>query len=124
MAAAALSLSIYNADTPETRRAKRTLRRSTERGSGFTRNPLYRSGPLNDPQIRAGVGFAGQKSGPGQRRHLVNVIVLHEAGSQYWTGTASIDGRRGDSFEITASLARSLVQRMGTTVAKRPIGVN
>lgn len=115
---------IFNADTPETRRFKTTLRRSPERGSRLDRDPRERSGPINNPLIRQGLNLGGEPIKPGQRRHLVNVIVLHEAGSQYWVGTASVDGRRGDSYDITVSLARSLVRSLGSTIVKRPIDVN
>lgn len=107
---------IFNADTPETRGVKNNLRRSAERGSDLDRDPRRRSGSMRNPIFRRGLNLSGQPIKPASVRHLVTVIILHENGTQYWVGTAQIDGRRGDSFDITSSLSRELVHGLGKTV--------
>lgn len=115
---------IYNADTPETRRARVTTRRSAERGSSLGRDPRERSGPLRYPLIRQDLNLTGQPLKEGETRHLVNAIVLHESGNQYWVGTALIDGRRGDSYAITSRLAQVLTRQIGASVTGLKFGVN
>ena len=107
---------IFNADTPETRRVKNNLRRSPERGSDLDRDPRRRSGSMRNPIFRKGLNLSGRPIKPSAVRHLVTVIVLHENGTQYWVGTAKIDGKRGDYFDITSSLSRQLVYGLGKTV--------
>lgn len=107
---------IFNADTPETRSVKNNLRRSPERGSDLDRDPRRRSGSMRNPIFRQGLNLSGQPIKPASVRHLVTVIILHENGTQYWVGTAKIDGKRGDSFDITSSLSRELVHGLGKTV--------
>jgi len=108
---------IYNADTPETRRAKTNLRRSAERGSGVNRDPRQRTGPMRNPLIRQGLNLSGRPLKPGEQRHLVSVIVLNDKGSQYWVGTAHIDGQRGDSFDIASVLSQQLVRQLGRNLS-------
>jgi hypothetical protein len=115
---------IYNADTPETRRARVTTRRSAERGSHLGRDPRERSGSMRYPLIRQDLNLTGQRLKEGETRHLVNAIVLQESGTQYWVGTALIDGRRGDSYAITARLAQVLTRQLGASVTGRKFGVN
>jgi len=115
---------IYNAETPETRRVKQNLRRSAERGSDVNRDPRERTGPIRNPLIRRGLNLSGQPLKPGEQRHLVSVIVLNDQGSQYWVGTAHIDGRRGDSFDITSTLSQQLVRQLGRTVSNARFRVN
>ena len=115
---------IFNADTPETRGVKTNLRRSPERGSALDRDPRRRSGSMRNPLIRQGLNLSGQPIKPGIARHLVTVIVLHENGTQYWVGTARVDGKRGDSFDITSSLSRELVHGLGKTVEGGKFVVN
>ncbi len=107
---------IFNADAPETRSVKNNLRRSPERGSALDRDPRRRSGSMRNPIIRRGLNLSGQPIKPAAVRHLVTVIVLHENGTQYWVGTAKVNGKRGDSFDITSSLSRQLVHGLGKTV--------
>jgi hypothetical protein len=115
---------IYNADTPETRRAKQNLRRSAERGSLYNRDPRQRSGAIRDPFIRQGLNLSGRPLKPGEQRHLVSVIVLNDQGTQYWVGTAYVDGHRGDSFDITSTLSQQLVRQLGRDVKERRFRVN
>ena len=115
---------IYNADTPETRRVKTQLRRSAERGSPLNRDPRQRSGPIRNPLIRRGLNLTGRPLKPGEARHLVNAIVLNDKGTQYWVGTALVDGKRGDSFSITSTLSRVLVRELGRTVEGQRFVVN
>jgi hypothetical protein len=115
---------IYNADTPETRRVKKNLRRSAERGSGVNRDPRQRSGPMRNPLIRQDLNLSGRPIKPNEQRHLVSVIVLNDKGTQYWVGTAHIDGHRGDSFDVTSALSRQLVQQLGRNVRERKFRVN
>ncbi len=115
---------IFNADTPETRSVKNNLRRSPERGSALGRDPRRRSGSMQNPIFRQGLNLSGQPIKPAAARHLVTVIVLHENGAQYWVGTAQIDGKRGDSFDITSSLSRELVQELGKTVKDGKFVIN
>lgn len=115
---------IFNADTPETRGVKTNLRRSPERGSALDRDPRRRSGSMRNPIIRQGLNLSGRPIKPSAARHLVTVIVLHENGTQYWVGTAKIDGKRGDSFDITSSLSRELVHGLGKTVEDGRFVVN
>ena len=115
---------IYNADTPETRRVKQNLRRSAERGSGVNRDPRQRSGPMRNPLIRQDLNLSGRPLKPNEQRHLVSVIVLNDKGSQYWVGTAHIDGYRGDSFDATSALSQQLVQQLGRNVRERKFRVN
>ena len=115
---------IFNADTPETKNLKTNLRRSTERGSALDRDPRRRSGAMRNPLIRQGLNLSGRPIKPGALRHLVTVIVLHENGTQYWVATAKVDGKRGDSFDITSSLSRELVHGLGKTVEDGRFVVN
>jgi hypothetical protein len=115
---------IYNADTPETRRVKQNLRRSAERGSGVNRDPRQRTGPMRNPLIRQDLNLSGRPIKPSEQRHLVSVIVLNDKGTQYWVGTAHIDGHGGDSFDVTSALSQQLVQQMGRTVRERKFRVN
>jgi len=115
---------IYNADTPETRRVKKNLRRSAERGSGVNRDPRQRSGPMRNPLIRQDLNLSGRPIKPNEQRHLVSVIVLNDKGTQYWVGTAHIDGHHGDSFDVTSVLSRQLVQQLGRNVRERKFRVN
>lgn len=115
---------IFNADTPETRNIKNNLRRSSERGSALGRDPRRRSGSMRNPIFRRGLNLSGRPIKPASVRHLVTVIVLHENGTQYWVGTAQIDGKRGDSFDITSSLSRELVLGLGKTVEAGRFAVN
>jgi hypothetical protein len=115
---------IFNADTPETRSVKNNLRRSPERGSALDRDPRRRSGSMRNPIFRRGLNLSGQPIKRAASRHLVTVIVLHENGTQYWVGTAKIDGKRGDSFDITSSLSRQLVRGLGKTVEGGKFVVN
>jgi hypothetical protein len=109
---------IYNADTPETRRLKTTLRRSAERGSDVNRDPRQRTGPMRNPLFRRGLNLSGRPIKQGELRHLVSVIVLHDSGTQYWVGTAYVDGRKGDSFDIASKLSRQLVRQLGRNVSE------
>jgi len=115
---------IYNAESPETRRLKRNLRRSAERGSAVNRDPRQRTGPIRNPLIRQGLNLSGQPLKPGDERHLVSVIVLNDSGSQYWVGTAHVDRNPGDSFGITSTLSRQLVRNLGRTVKAGRFKVN
>jgi hypothetical protein len=115
---------IFNAESPETRGVKNNLRRSPERGSDLDRDPRRRSGSMQNPIIRQGLNLSGQPIKPAAVRHLVTVIVLHENGTQYWVGTAQIDGKRGDSFDITSSLSRELVLGLGKTVEGGKFNIN
>ena len=115
---------IYNADTPETRRIKNNLRRSAERGSSVNRDPRQRSGPMRNPLIRQDLNLSGRPLKPGEQRHLVSVIVLNDKGSQYWVGTAHVDGHHGDSFDVTSALSQQLVRQMGRDVKGTRFRVN
>lgn len=115
---------IFNADTPETRGVKNKLRRSPERGSALDRDPRRRSGSMRNPIIRQGLNLSGQPIKPSAVRHLVTVIILRENGTQYWVGTAQVDGKQGDSFDITSSLSRVLVEGLGKTVDDGKFVVN
>lgn len=115
---------IYNADTPETRRVKNNLRRSAERGSGVNRDPRQRSGPIRNPLIRQDLNLSGRPIKPSDQRHLVSVIVLNDKGTQYWVGTAHVDGHRGDSFDVTSALSKQLVREMGHNVKERRFRVS
>lgn len=115
---------IYNADTPETRRVRQSLRRSAERGSGVNRDPRQRSGPMRNPLIRQDLNLSGRPIKPNEQRHLVSVIVLNDKGTQYWVGTAHIDGHRGDSFDVTSALSLQLVRQLGRTVSRTRFRVN
>ena len=115
---------IYNADTPETRRVKTNLRRSAERGSDVNRDPRQRTGPMRNPLIRLGLNLSGRPLKPGEQRHLVSVIVLNDKGSQYWVGTAHIDGHKGDSFGITSALSQQLVRQLGRNLSETRFRVN
>lgn len=115
---------IFNADTPETRRVKQNLRRSAERGSGVNRDPRQRTGPMRNPLIRQDLNLSGRPLKPGEQRHLVSVIVLNDKGTQYWVGTAHIDGYRGDSFDATSALSQQLVRQLGRNVSGQTFRVN
>lgn len=115
---------IYNADTPATRRVKNNLRRSAERGSNVNRDPRQRSGPIRNPLIRQDLNLSGRPLKPGEERHLVSVIVLNDKGTQYWVGTAHVDGHHGDSFDVTSTLSQQLVRQMGHTVSRTRFRVN
>jgi hypothetical protein len=115
---------IYNADTPATRRIKNNLRRSAERGSGVNRDPRERTGPMRNPLIRQGLNLSGRPLKPSEDRHLVSVIVLNDKGTQYWVGTAHVDGYKGDSFDVTSVLSRQLVRQLGHNVDQRRFRVN
>jgi len=115
---------IYNADTPETRRVKNNLRRSAERGSNVNRDPRQRSGPIRNPLIRQDLNLSGRPLKPGEQRHLVSVIVLNDKGSQYWVGTAHVDGHHGDSFDVTSTLSQQLVRQLGRDVKGTRFRVN
>lgn len=115
---------IYNADTPQTRRVRNSLRRSAERGSAVNRDPRQRSGPMRDPLIRQDLNLSGRPIKPSDERHLVSVIVLNDKGTQYWVGTAHVDGHGGDSFDVTSALSQQLVRQLGRTVSRTQFRVN
>ena len=115
---------IYNADTPETRRAKTNLRRSVERGSDVNRDPRQSTGPMRNPLIRQGLNLSSRPLKPGEQRHLVSVIVLNDKGSQYWVGTAHVDGQRGDSFGIASALSQHLVRQLGRNLSGNRFRMN